>query len=256
MDLNQISYVPAANGPSNAPVSSQNADIIVMHSMECPPDDGHVTNWVKSLATPQGGQYYAHYYLGPKVTYRVAPLGRILWHCGNGNSVNGLWTLGVEQSGYASMDAASWVSSGVLNNAKDLVASLIAAGHGENRWLEPDQLKIPGIRGVSSHNNMRIAFGGTDHTDPGAQYPHDLLLAESPPPHIDPTGEGMKGATVVATSEGGYKVYVIYPSGTAVYLRTAEDITTCLFFGATDARNNVAFGTSLLRVSAVGNPPI
>jgi hypothetical protein len=43
-------------------------------------------------------------------------------------------------------------------------------------WLSADDLETPGVRGITTHNSMRIAFGGTTHTDPGDAYPHDLLL--------------------------------------------------------------------------------
>ena len=179
MDLSSISYIPARNG-AHGPVDNRPAEIIVMHSMQCPADALHVTNWVQSLSSPAGGPYFAHYYTGPGVTYRVAPLGRTVWHCGNGNNVRGLWTLGVEQGGYAEWSRQQWIDSGALNTATPLVAALIAAGHGANRWLEIADLAVPGVRGVTSHNNMSHAFGGSDHTDPGPNYPHDLLLAPSP----------------------------------------------------------------------------
>ena len=181
MDLAKIPVVKARNG-AQGPVSQSTAEIIVMHSMESPADDRHVTNWVQSLQSPGGIDFFGHYYCGPTVTYQVAPLGRVVWHCGNGNEVRGRWTLGVEEAGYAAFSRQDWIDCGVLHQSGPLVAALIAAGHGANRWLEIADLATPGIRGVTSHNNMSHAFGGSDHTDPGPNYPHDLLLGAQPAP--------------------------------------------------------------------------
>ena len=187
MDLSAIPYIPARNGPGLTPIDARPADIIVMHSMECPPDDIHVTNWVNALNAPTGGNFFAHYYTGPNVVYQVAPTGRTEWHCGNGNEVAGKWTLGVEQAGYAAQTRDEWIAAGSLHTASPLVAALIANGHGAPVWLEVADLLRPGVRGVTSHNNMSHAFGGSDHTDPGPNYPHDLLLATPAPPAPQPT---------------------------------------------------------------------
>lgn len=181
-------YVAASH--QSGGIQTAKAEIIVIHSMECPADDLHVTNWVQSLATPGGSKYFAHFYCGPTVTYRVAPLGRVVPHVGGGNMVRGVWTLGIEQAGYASFTRQQWIDSHVLDQSGPLVASLIADGHGAAVWLTPEQLKTPGVRGVTSHNNMRVAFGGTSHTDPGPNYPIDLLLAYAggaPKPAPTPT---------------------------------------------------------------------
>jgi len=252
MNLDTIDYVPAANGPINGPVDNRVADIVVMHSMECPPDNGHVTNWVKSLSSSTGREFYAHYYVGPSVVYRVAPLGRTVWHCGNGNQVGGLWTLGIEQAGYAAQTRQQWIDCGVVGYTKQLLEALLAAGHGSRRWLTVDDLKTPGVRGVTSHNNIGQAFGGSDHTDPGPEYPHDLLLADTG--HLNPTGEPVNASIVVQTPVGGYKEYLIYPSGTAVYLRTAADTNLAIFCGAADRRS--IDGTPFLRISAASTPAI
>src|SRR5690606_21196402 len=40
-----------------------------------------------------------------------------------------------------------------------------------------EQMKAnPQIRGAYDHNQMRLAWGGTDHTDPGPNFPWDHLL--------------------------------------------------------------------------------
>lgn len=174
-NLGAIPFLPSSH--LSGRIDPRPAEIIVMHSMECPAEAGRATNWAKSLASPTGSKSFAHYQTDPRTVVQSAELGRTCPHVGNGNRVRGRWTLGIEQAGYAAFSRQQWINSGALNTSKPLVEALIAAGHGAARWLSPADLKVPGVRGVTSHNNMRIAFGGTTHTDPGDNYPHDLLLA-------------------------------------------------------------------------------
>lgn len=44
-------------------------------------------------------------------------------------------------------------------------------------WLSVDALKNGNIRGVTSHNNVSLAYKRSDHTDPGVKYPYDYFLA-------------------------------------------------------------------------------
>lgn len=217
MDLAGVSFLPAYH--LSGGIDPRPAEIIVMHSMECPAEDRRVTNWVRSLATPQGSRYFAHYYTGPGVTYRVAELGRTVPHVGGGNRVRGRWTLGVEQAGYARYSRQEWIDSGALNTAGPLVAALVAAGHGANRWLTPAELAQPGIRGVTSHNNMRVAFGGTSHTDPGDNYPHELLLAPTETPSPQPPSPPQLPSeeddlmTAVTHPDGHHELFTVYAGG-------------------------------------------
>lgn len=45
------------------------------------------------------------------------------------------------------------------------------------RLLTVDQIKAGSLTGIITHNQARLAWGGTDHTDPGANFPLDHLIA-------------------------------------------------------------------------------
>jgi hypothetical protein len=44
------------------------------------------------------------------------------------------------------------------------------------RLLTVDQIKNGSMTGIMTHNQARLAWGGTDHTDPGPNFPLDHLL--------------------------------------------------------------------------------
>jgi hypothetical protein len=44
-----------------------------------------------------------------------------------------------------------------------------------NRWCTVDDLKARRA-GHTTHNDLRLAFGGTTHTDPGAGFPRDHVI--------------------------------------------------------------------------------
>jgi N-acetyl-anhydromuramyl-L-alanine amidase AmpD len=45
------------------------------------------------------------------------------------------------------------------------------------RLLTVEQIKAGNVTGIITHDQMRLAWGGTTHTDPGANFPLDHLLA-------------------------------------------------------------------------------
>lgn len=67
------------------------------------------------------------------------------------------------------------------NVAWDLLVKQIrldCAEHGITpRLLTVDQIKSGSMTGIITHNQARLAWGGTDHTDPGANFPLDHLIA-------------------------------------------------------------------------------
>lgn len=69
----------------------------------------------------------------------------------------------------------------MTNVAWDLLVKQIridCAEHGITpRLLTVQQIKDGDMTGIITHNQARLAWGGTDHTDPGANFPLDHLIA-------------------------------------------------------------------------------
>jgi hypothetical protein len=99
------------------------------------------------------------------------------WTVGNrpGNNRGINWEL----SGFARQTRAEWLDPFGLAMFAQMApyVEADAAKYGiplERRTVAELKAFKPG---VTSHNDLRLAFGGTTHTDPGGQFPWDVFLA-------------------------------------------------------------------------------
>jgi hypothetical protein len=148
---------------------------IVVHSLEAPPKPGMAF----SLATGwlQGANVSIHSITDPGESVDMVDLQHVASHCGGGNP----YTIGNEHTGYAAYTRDQWTSDAVFPalrlGAKKAAAQAKALGWSaaDLRWLSIPQLKA-GERGLATHNDCRLAFGGTTHTDPGPGFPYAIFL--------------------------------------------------------------------------------
>lgn len=96
------------------------------------------------------------------------------FHAGSrtGNSL----AIAYELTGRASWSRSTWLGA----IAWDVLAAQIAvdARHWgiEPRDLSVEQLRAGDLTGIITHNDMRLVWGGTDHWDPGPDFPMDHLV--------------------------------------------------------------------------------
>lgn len=94
-----------------------------------------------------------------------------------GPNGNGLY-ISYEFSGYAGWDAATWQSPAQLNmlqiGAQHIAEDLQAIG-APAQWLSVSQVAAR-QKGLLTHNDVRLALGGTTHSDPGPNFPFAILL--------------------------------------------------------------------------------
>lgn len=98
------------------------------------------------------------------------------WQTGNvGNTVG----IGVEIVGLAEWARDRWLASVDFVKLGKVLA-VVARAHGiPPQWLTVAQLKASSqTKGFYTHNDTRLAWGGTTHTDPGPGFPKDVLLGE------------------------------------------------------------------------------
>ncbi len=103
-------------------------------------------------------------------------------------------SIGIELAGYAKQTTADWLdaygTAMLRDHAAPLVAELCARHSIPIRWLTVEQV-VAGWHGVTSHNNVSLAFHQSTHTDPGGNFPIDqfmawVLDAADPQPHPQP----------------------------------------------------------------------
>lgn len=150
---------------------------IVWHSMEATEWSGRAESTAAYFANPPDGRSVSAH------------------HCGDNDSViqcvdedDSAWTVGnrpgnyrgvnVELAGYARQTRAEWLDSfgvAMFGRLAPIVAASMTRWRIPNRWCTVDDLKAH-RPGHTTHNDLRVAFGGTTHTDPGAGFPHDHVL--------------------------------------------------------------------------------
>lgn len=108
---------------------------------------------------------------------------RVAYHAGPGGNT---WGIAYEFSGRASWTAAKWREPAqlqMLRNAAPHIADDLIAITGSRakalaaaRWLSLAQV-AQHANGLCTHNDIRLALGGTTHSDPGPNFPYAELLA-------------------------------------------------------------------------------
>jgi hypothetical protein len=136
---------------------------IVMHGAVSRDDVGTARGIAKYFQNPPR-KTSAHYVRDPRETIQCVHDHTVAYHCGHNTGTIG-YELCDEQTGPANRwDDAD--SRAILAGAAKDVARLCAAYDIEPRRPSIAELKAKGPHGVYGHNDSRLAFGNTTHTDP------------------------------------------------------------------------------------------
>lgn len=169
--------------PSGAPLW------IIAHTMEAGESSTRAENTAAYFANPGDGRVVSSHYCADNNSIvccvKLADTAFTVGNIGNQRGIN--W----EFSGFAAQTGAQWGD----------VFSMAMLERSAPYWaLDAARFRIPIERrtvtelramrpGLTTHNDLRLAFGGTTHTDPGANFPW--------PQFIDMIG----GATVALEQE-------------------------------------------------------
>lgn len=162
------------NSPSHGgKFSKPNPRLIVIHSVEAPARAGLAyslaTGWMQTAGTS------VHSLNDPGESVDMVALDTIAYHVGGGNS----YGIGNEHTGYAAWDFKTWTSEPAFSALK--VGAKKAAHQAAIlgiplRWLSVAQVRDGVSKGFCTHNDCRLAFGGTTHTDPGPGFPYAIFM--------------------------------------------------------------------------------
>lgn len=175
LDHPEIQYVQAQGFNSGRPDGKPLW--IVIHDMEASETDTRAENTAAYFANPSDGRSVSsHYCADNNSVVQCVRLKDVAWTVGNrpGNNRGINWEL----AGFASQNRNQWLDQfgrDMFNRMAPLVRS-DAAKYGIpliKRTVNELKAWIPG---VTSHNDLRIAFGTTTHTDPGNNFPWDVFL--------------------------------------------------------------------------------
>jgi len=147
---------------------------IVWHDMEVDELPDRAENTADYFADPSDGrEVSAHYCVDNNSAVQCVLEKDVAWTVGNrpGNNRG----VNFELAGRASQTREQWLDDyGVelFNVACPIAANSMKRWGIPNRWCTIDDLKAY-RGGHTTHNDLRVAFGGTTHTDPGSGFPRD-----------------------------------------------------------------------------------
>jgi hypothetical protein len=150
--------------------------VIVVHDMEAPEGPltaENIAHWFATMSASSKAS--AHVCVDNNSAVRCVADGDRAWHAPGANSDG----LGIELAGYARQSRAEWLdqySKGVLDQAARVVAGWCQKHNIPARKLTASELKA-GKRGIVGHRDVSAAYGQTDHTDPGPNFPWDYFLS-------------------------------------------------------------------------------
>lgn len=182
---NPITYVATGWLTSYGPFSAGRPWARVLHSLECNPNPGIA----RELSAPGGyldnEGLAPHGMTDPTQRVRACSTQRYSGHVGG--RANPL-VVGYEVAGRAGNSRAQWLDGGNQQRALESDAMLIAWDYVQDGWsraeirmLSGAQIKQnynggPIVRGLITHNDVSQFIGGTNHWDPGPNFPFDWFL--------------------------------------------------------------------------------
>ncbi|MEV5080336.1 peptidoglycan recognition family protein [Streptomyces sp. NPDC056159] len=149
--------------------------VIVVHDMEAPegPETAeNVAHWFATM--PATSKASAHVCVDNNSAVRCVADGDRAWHAPGANSDG----LGIELAGYAKQTRAEWLDAygkAMFEIAAEVVADWCRKYSIPAVKLTVAELKA-GKRGIVGHVDVSKAYGQTNHTDPGANFPWDYFL--------------------------------------------------------------------------------
>lgn len=129
-----------------------------------------------AYATRRADGVSAHFYVDGRVVIQSLDTAARAGHAGNGPGNN--HSIAVEISGFNAWSRQTWLG-GVCWDLLGRVLAEVCRAYGiEVRRASVAEMQAnPKVRAFYSHDDMRRAWGGTDHTDPGPNFPWDKLFA-------------------------------------------------------------------------------
>lgn len=150
---------------------------IVVHDMEAGESSDRAESTAAYFATGSGGrQVSAHFCVDDNSVVQCVLLKDTAWTVGNrpGNNRGINW----EFAGFARQTRAQWLDA--FGQAMFREAAPIIRADAKRFNIPLRRCTVADLRafrpGVTSHNDLRLAFGVTDHTDPGPNFPWDVFL--------------------------------------------------------------------------------
>lgn len=143
---------------------SQRPKAIVLHGTVSSDNRGTARNIAHWWAGPSSPQSSAHYVVDPGEIIQCVGDHTVAFHCGFNTGSIGVEFCDEQQGPITRWNDAD--SNAILRRAARLVAQLCLAYNISVKRPSIADLKRKGPHGIYGHNDSRLAFGHTTHTDP------------------------------------------------------------------------------------------
>lgn len=184
---------------------SQTPKAIVLHgtvSSDNPGTARNIANWWHGSSSPVTS---CHYIVDPRETIQAVRDHTVAYHCGSNTGC-----IGIEFCDEQTGSASRWAdadSLAILKRGARLTAQLCLAYGIAVKRPTVAELKAKGKHGIYGHNDSRLAFGNTTHTDP-KDFPWAKFLAmvaAEKAAIVNGAKAPVKPVTPVYTSDAGLK---------------------------------------------------
>lgn len=138
----------------------------------------------------------SHFYVDKNKVIQSLDTANRAGHAGSNNGNRN--AIAVEVTGTNGKSRQWWLANVDWDELGKALASVMRTYGIPNKRLTVAQMRAnPKAKGIYSHNDMRLAWGGTTHDDPGPNFPWDKLHnsiskylnpVEAKPPTTTPTG--------------------------------------------------------------------
>jgi N-acetyl-anhydromuramyl-L-alanine amidase AmpD len=151
-----------------------------------------------SFATRRTDDVSSHFYVdGDSVTQSLDTNARA-GHAGSGNGNEN--AISVEITGVNGWSRTQWLNNVAWNELGRVLAYVCRSyGIAVRRASVSEMKSNPKVKAFYSHDDMRQAWGGTTHTDPGGNFPWDRLFSAVNAAMGDPQAPSNGGASVAYT---------------------------------------------------------
>lgn len=164
---------PLVPSPHRTRVPARTITTVVIHTMEIPERSGAARRCAAWFAS-EVSEVSAHYCVDADEIVQCVDEADIAWHARGGNTTS----IGIELAGYAGQTAADWddpASVATLDRAAELVADVCRRHAIPVRRIRASGLRR-GVRGITGHADVSVAFRKSDHWDPGPSFPWVAFL--------------------------------------------------------------------------------
>lgn len=128
-----------------------------------------------SYATRRTDSVSSQFYIDDNEAFQSLPSEWVAWHAGS--NTGNTYAISLEITGFNSTN--NWLGDpDDIDMSARITADMCRKWGIQPKYLSVAEMKAGNVTGIVTHDRMRQAWGGTDHTDPGPNFPMAYFIAK------------------------------------------------------------------------------